>query len=132
MEPTYTITTLGRSMAKFPVAPRYARMLAGIEQKDLLPYVIIAVAALSVDELFVDFQNADKEVRRLCVHLGERVGGGGGGGGYMCIRVCLFCICECLPVSDCTCMCFFRATMNMSFCLFVVPSFYYDILSVLF
>ena len=66
-------------MAKFPVAPRYARMLAGIEQKDLLPYVIIAVAALSVDELFVDFQNADKEVRRLCVGLGEGWGGAWGG-----------------------------------------------------
>ena len=131
MEPTYTITTLGRSMAKFPVAPRYARMLAGIEQKDLLPYVIIAVAALSVDELFVDFQNADKEVRRLCVYLGEMVGGVGGV--YVRMTMCVrFCMCDCVLVCDCTCMCFFSAIENMSFCLFVIPSFYYDILSVLF
>ena len=69
MEPTYTITSLGRSMAKFPVAPRYARMLAGIEQKDLLPYVIIAVAALSVDELFVDFQNVDNNKISKCFSI---------------------------------------------------------------
>ncbi|KAK7087756.1 probable ATP-dependent RNA helicase DHX37 [Littorina saxatilis] len=61
VEPTYTITALGRTMAKFPVAPRYARMLAATEDRELLPYVIIAVAALSVDELFVDFQDADIE-----------------------------------------------------------------------
>ena len=67
MDPTFTITALGRSMAKFPVAPRYARMLARTQKRELLPYVIIAVAALSVDELFVDFQNADKEVGRLSV-----------------------------------------------------------------
>ncbi|XP_076473117.1 putative ATP-dependent RNA helicase DHX37 [Babylonia areolata] len=60
-EATPTITALGHTMAQYPVAPRYARMLAATTRADLLPYIIIAVAALSVDELFVDFQNADKE-----------------------------------------------------------------------
>ena len=66
---TPVISTLGQTMAQFPVAPRYARMLAATKKTDLLPYVIIAVAALSVDELFVDFQNGNKEVRQ-----GESVG----------------------------------------------------------
>lgn len=60
-DPTYVITELGRTMAQFPVAPRYARMLAATDKKDLLPYVIIAVAALSVDELFEGEANAEKE-----------------------------------------------------------------------
>lgn len=41
-------------MASFPVSPRYARMLAMGHQQGLLPYVIAAVAALSVDQLFID------------------------------------------------------------------------------
>lgn len=48
------ITPLGRAMASFPVSPRYARMLAMGHQQGLLPYVIAAVAALSVDQLFID------------------------------------------------------------------------------
>nr|KAG5695493.1 hypothetical protein BaRGS_011335 [Batillaria attramentaria] len=53
---TSKITALGRAMASFPIAPRYARMLAMGHQQELLPYVIAAVAALSVDQLFVEFQ----------------------------------------------------------------------------
>ncbi|KAL8569007.1 hypothetical protein ACOMHN_048255 [Nucella lapillus] len=60
-DPTPTITALGQAMAVYPVAPRYARMLAATTRPDLLPYLVIAVAALSVDELFVDFLDADKE-----------------------------------------------------------------------
>ncbi|KAL7293415.1 hypothetical protein TKK_0013180 [Trichogramma kaykai] len=47
------ITELGRSMAAFPVSPRYGKMLALSHQSDLLPYTICMVAALSVPELFV-------------------------------------------------------------------------------
>lgn len=60
--PPSKITPLGRAMASFPVAPRYARMLAMGHQQDLLPYVIAAVAALSVDQLFVEhLAPSDKE-----------------------------------------------------------------------
>lgn len=48
------ITDLGKTMALFPVAPRYARMLALAHQKDLLEYIIAIVSACSVQELFVE------------------------------------------------------------------------------
>ncbi|KAM9330878.1 putative ATP-dependent RNA helicase DHX37 [Gastrophryne carolinensis] len=46
------ITPLGRTMASFPVSPRYAKMLALGKQHDCLPYVITIVAAMTVRELF--------------------------------------------------------------------------------
>lgn len=45
------VTTLGRAMANFPVAPRFAKMLALSRQSDLLPLSICLVASLSVPEL---------------------------------------------------------------------------------
>ncbi|KAJ0068081.1 hypothetical protein NL108_015563, partial [Boleophthalmus pectinirostris] len=48
------ITPLGRAMASFPVAPRYAKMLALGKQQDCLPYVISVVAAMTVREIFED------------------------------------------------------------------------------
>ncbi|XP_051923141.1 probable ATP-dependent RNA helicase DHX37 [Hippocampus zosterae] len=48
------ITPLGRAMASFPVAPRYAKMLALGRQQECLPYVIAVVAAMTVRELFED------------------------------------------------------------------------------
>ncbi|ESO97341.1 hypothetical protein LOTGIDRAFT_214179 [Lottia gigantea] len=55
------ITPLGRGMARFPVSPRYARILALGHQHDLLPYVIAIVSALSVDELFIQsYQQSDQ------------------------------------------------------------------------
>lgn len=50
------ITPLGRAMASFPVAPRYAKMLALGKQQDCLPYVIAAVAAMTVREIFEDLE----------------------------------------------------------------------------
>ncbi|XP_034450852.1 probable ATP-dependent RNA helicase DHX37 [Hippoglossus hippoglossus] len=49
------ITPLGRAMASFPVSPRYAKMLALGKQQDCLPYVIAVVAAMTVREIFEDF-----------------------------------------------------------------------------
>lgn len=49
-----TITPLGRTMAQFPIAPRYAKMLALGRQHGCLPYVIVIVAALSVREIFTE------------------------------------------------------------------------------
>ncbi|XP_057688100.1 probable ATP-dependent RNA helicase DHX37 [Corythoichthys intestinalis] len=48
------ITPLGRAMASFPVAPRYAKMLALGQQQECLPYVIAVVAAMTVREIFED------------------------------------------------------------------------------
>ncbi|XP_053181100.1 probable ATP-dependent RNA helicase DHX37 [Scomber japonicus] len=48
------ITPLGSAMASFPVAPRYAKMLALGKQQDCLPYVIAVVAAMTVREIFED------------------------------------------------------------------------------
>ncbi|XP_066545535.1 putative ATP-dependent RNA helicase DHX37 [Amia ocellicauda] len=49
------ITPLGRAMASFPVAPRYAKMLALGYQEGCLPYVITIVAAMTVREIFQEF-----------------------------------------------------------------------------
>ena len=43
-----SVTLLGRTMAQFPVSPRYAKMLALGRQYGCLPYTIAIVAALSV------------------------------------------------------------------------------------
>lgn len=48
------ITELGRTMSQFPIAPRYAKMLTLGHQHGLLPYVVTVVAALSVQEVFVE------------------------------------------------------------------------------
>ena len=48
------ITELGRTMSQFPIAPRYAKMLTLGHQHNLLPYVVTLVAALSVQEVFVE------------------------------------------------------------------------------
>ncbi|XP_044296662.1 probable ATP-dependent RNA helicase DHX37 [Varanus komodoensis] len=49
------ISPLGATMASFPVAPRYAKMLALSRQHDCLPYVVTLVSALTVRELFEEF-----------------------------------------------------------------------------
>ena len=50
---SYFVTSLGCTMANFPLAPRYAKMLSIAEQHGCLPYVIALVSALSVREVFV-------------------------------------------------------------------------------
>ncbi|XP_069071478.1 probable ATP-dependent RNA helicase DHX37 [Pleurodeles waltl] len=50
------ISPLGRTMASFPVAPRYAKMLALSRQHDCLPYAIVIVSAMTVRELFQEFE----------------------------------------------------------------------------
>lgn len=41
-------------MAAFPVAPRYAKMLALGCQQGCMPYIITVVAAMTVREIFVE------------------------------------------------------------------------------
>nr|XP_012232791.1 PREDICTED: probable ATP-dependent RNA helicase kurz [Linepithema humile] len=55
-EETYCakVTPLGHSIAAFPVAPRYGKMLALSHQHNLLKYTICMVAALSVQEVLIE------------------------------------------------------------------------------
>uniref|UniRef100_UPI00398EC82E probable ATP-dependent RNA helicase DHX37 n=1 Tax=Pristiophorus japonicus TaxID=55135 RepID=UPI00398EC82E len=65
---TCPITPLGRAMASFPVAPRYAKMLALSKQHDCMPYAIIIVSAMTVRELFEQFDRpaiSDEETEKL-------------------------------------------------------------------
>lgn len=48
------VTDLGKSMALFPVSPRYAKVLIVGNQLECLPYVIAIVSALSVGDPFLD------------------------------------------------------------------------------
>ena len=55
------ITSLGKTMANFPINPRYAKMLTlASEQeeeeskKEIISYIICLISALSVPELFLD------------------------------------------------------------------------------
>ncbi|XP_034671389.1 probable ATP-dependent RNA helicase kurz [Drosophila subobscura] len=45
------MTPLGRVISRFPVAPRFGKMLALSHQQGLLPYTVCLVAALSVQEV---------------------------------------------------------------------------------
>lgn len=47
------ITPLGRSMAAFPLSPRFAKMIVAGQQHGCLPYVIAIVCALSVGDPFI-------------------------------------------------------------------------------
>lgn len=53
------VTPLGRSIASFPVAPRYGKMLALSHQRDLLQYTVCMVAALSVQEVLIESFETD-------------------------------------------------------------------------
>uniref|UniRef100_A0A8C6R3U9 DEAH-box helicase 37 n=1 Tax=Nannospalax galili TaxID=1026970 RepID=A0A8C6R3U9_NANGA len=66
------ITALGRTMATFPVAPRYAKMLALSWQHDCLPYTIAIVAAITVRELFEELDRPAASDEELTVLKGRR------------------------------------------------------------
>ncbi|NXK19170.1 DHX37 helicase, partial [Arenaria interpres] len=62
------ISPLGRIMATFPVAPRYGKMLALSRQHDCLPYTITIVSAMTVRELFEEFDRpavSEEETAKL-------------------------------------------------------------------
>ncbi|NWW90646.1 DHX37 helicase, partial [Rhynochetos jubatus] len=62
------ISPLGRVMATFPVAPRYAKMLALSRQHDCLPYAVTIVSAMTVRELFEEFDRpavSEEETAKL-------------------------------------------------------------------
>ena len=57
------ITPLGRAMSKFPVSPRYAKMLCLGHQESCMEYVIAIVSALTVKEIFAD--DNDREAGQI-------------------------------------------------------------------
>ncbi|XP_033150261.1 probable ATP-dependent RNA helicase kurz [Drosophila busckii] len=48
------VAKLGHVISRFPVAPRFGKMLALSNQQQLLPYTVCLVAALSVQELLIE------------------------------------------------------------------------------
>ncbi|KAH8343422.1 hypothetical protein KR059_010563 [Drosophila kikkawai] len=48
------VTRLGQVISRFPVAPRFGKMLALSNQQQLLPYTVCLVAALSVQEVLIE------------------------------------------------------------------------------
>ena len=48
-----SITEVGKSMALFPLSPRFAKLLINGRQHNCLPYVIILVSAISVGDPFI-------------------------------------------------------------------------------
>ena len=62
------ITSLGKTMASFPINPRYGKMLTLASQQEednnILSYIICLICGLSVPELFIDgettIQTTDK------------------------------------------------------------------------
>lgn len=55
------ITSLGKAISVFPVAPRFGKMLALSHQHNLLPYTACLVAALSVQEVLIEVNSEDDE-----------------------------------------------------------------------
>lgn len=67
-----SITSLGRTMAQFPVAPRFARMLSIGGQFDCMPYVICVVAGLSVEQVFLQPHDLSSDQRKLLYKSQQR------------------------------------------------------------
>lgn len=70
------ITDLGRTMALFPVSPRFSRMLVSGQQHDCLPYIISIVSAMSVGDPFLyeevlgqDGSDGENDVESSLVNL---------------------------------------------------------------
>ncbi|XP_054715180.1 probable ATP-dependent RNA helicase DHX37 [Uloborus diversus] len=57
------VTPLGRAMSRFPLSPRYAKMLLLSYKHNCIPYVIAIVSALTVPEIFLCFQNEDVDIQ---------------------------------------------------------------------
>ncbi|CAB0016604.1 unnamed protein product, partial [Nesidiocoris tenuis] len=58
------LTRLGESMARFPVAPRFAKMLCLSHQHGLLEYTVAIVAAMSVQEVLLEAEKQGARVSR--------------------------------------------------------------------
>ena len=65
------LTPLGKAMAAFPLAPRFAKMLCLSQQHNLLPYTVAIVAALSVREFLLDSNEQFQKVWRTWAGIGN-------------------------------------------------------------
>lgn len=59
------LTELGKTMATLPVSPKYAKMIALAYDTDVLHYIIVLVACLSVNQLFSDYLLCRKELTNV-------------------------------------------------------------------
>lgn len=67
-----TITELGKTMAHFPLSPRFAKILIIGNQQGCLPYVIAIVSALSVGDPFIgENELGIREVKKVVNSDGE-------------------------------------------------------------
>ncbi|KAM7350528.1 putative ATP-dependent RNA helicase kurz [Cochliomyia hominivorax] len=64
------VTRLGHIISRFPVSPRFGKMLALSHQQNLLPYTVCLVAALSVQEVLMEF-NFDREQDDAAIAAGK-------------------------------------------------------------
>lgn len=64
------VTHLGHIISRFPVAPRFGKMLALSHQQNLLPYTVCLVAALSVQEVLMEV-NFDREKEDAALTSGK-------------------------------------------------------------
>ncbi|XP_015600106.1 probable ATP-dependent RNA helicase kurz [Cephus cinctus] len=71
------VTSLGHSIAAFPVAPRYGKMLALSQQHDLLRYTVCLVAALSVQEVLVEAVSTEGSTKTKWLQTRRRWAGMG-------------------------------------------------------
>lgn len=59
------LTELGKLMARFPVAPRFSKMLClSYQALDIFEYIICVVSALSVQEVLLTADDAATQQRR--------------------------------------------------------------------
>lgn len=59
------ITSLGKAISVFPVAPRFGKMLSLSHQHNLLPYTTCLVAALSVQEVLIEVTTEDEDEQKI-------------------------------------------------------------------
>nr|XP_031830340.1 probable ATP-dependent RNA helicase kurz [Nomia melanderi] len=71
------VTPLGHSIAAFPVAPRYGKMLALSHQHSLLQYTVCMVAALSVQEVLVEAFGSDRTTKSKWLQMRRHWAGAG-------------------------------------------------------
>ncbi|XP_033339940.2 putative ATP-dependent RNA helicase kurz [Megalopta genalis] len=71
------VTPLGRSIAAFPVAPRFGKMLTLSHQHDLLKYTVCMVAAFSVQEVLVEALGSDGGAKTKWLQMRRHWAGAG-------------------------------------------------------
>ncbi|GFS92065.1 probable ATP-dependent RNA helicase DHX37 [Nephila pilipes] len=63
------VTPLGRAMSRFPLSPRYAKMLLLSYKHNCIPYIVPIVCALTVPDLFlttsttIETENGEEEIK---------------------------------------------------------------------